>query len=87
MYDSFFWFNTPYGVWRCADGREVLFNREYRPIWERLPDGTVRAADPCEWVRFIVNHRWFFDDGTERREVLERTDAVLREWGIAGRQA
>ena len=25
----------PYGRWRCADGREVLFNRFYEPIWER----------------------------------------------------
>ena len=23
----------PYGKWTCEDGREVLFNRRYKPIW------------------------------------------------------
>jgi hypothetical protein len=73
---------TPYGAWRCADGREVLYNRNYQPIWERLPDGTVRPADPSEWVRDIVEHRWFWDDGTMHKDVMKRADAVLREWGI-----
>ena len=27
----------PYGRWRCADGREVLFNRGYTPLWPPLP--------------------------------------------------
>jgi hypothetical protein len=82
---------TPYGIWRCADGREVLFNRKYQPIWERLPDGTVRAADPGEWVPF-VDQRWFFKDDTSpvsywnvpkpaRLRSLDRINAVLREWG------
>jgi hypothetical protein len=25
----------PYGSWTRADGREVLFNRHYQPIWQR----------------------------------------------------
>jgi hypothetical protein len=25
----------PYGIWLCADRREVLFNRHYKPIWQR----------------------------------------------------
>lgn len=51
----------PYGLWTCADGREVLFNRGYRPIWSRVGKGAVQ---PCafEWVRFKTQG-WFFDDG------------------------
>ena len=28
----------PYGKWTCADGREVLFDRNYTPMNERRPD-------------------------------------------------
>ena len=51
----------PYGLWTCADGREVLFNRGYRPIWSRVGKG---PAQPCafEWVRFRTQEH-FFDDG------------------------
>ena len=27
--------SLPYGLWTCDDGKEILFNREYQPIWER----------------------------------------------------
>ncbi len=42
----------PYGKWTCADGTQVLFNRDYRPIWKKYPNGVVVAADPDEWVNF-----------------------------------
>jgi hypothetical protein len=54
----------PYGLWRCADGREVLFNRHYRPIWQRdRVDGYVYPADPDErvpWQRV----EYFYGIGT-----------------------
>src|ERR1019366_697539 len=30
-------YRMPFGKWTCADGREVLFNRNYKPIWQRYP--------------------------------------------------
>jgi hypothetical protein len=33
----------PYGLWTCPDGREVLFNRDYRSVLERR-GGRVTAA-------------------------------------------
>jgi len=36
----------PYGMWTCADGRQVLFNRGYRAIWERLPGRAAEKAFP-----------------------------------------
>jgi hypothetical protein len=72
----------PYGVWTCHDGREVLFNREYRPIWERRPGEAPRAADPFEWVR-IKTQRWFYVD--DARPASGRRAAALlalQAWGL-----
>jgi hypothetical protein len=52
---------TPYGKWTCADGTELLFNRDYRPIWRKTKSGTVIAADPDEWVIFS-KQEYFFGD-------------------------
>jgi hypothetical protein len=53
----------PYGLWRCGDGRQVLFNRWYQPIFERR-GGEVRAADPTEWIDNIIEETWFYYDAT-----------------------
>jgi len=72
--------SLPYGQWTCADGRVVIFNRRYSPIWERLPDGTVQRADPREWVRWI-KQSWF-DLGSARyeKDARERLRKVLRDF-------
>jgi crotonobetainyl-CoA:carnitine CoA-transferase CaiB-like acyl-CoA transferase len=74
------WDNLPYGVWTCADGREVMFSRFYDPLWERMPGGEPKPADPKEWVRF-EKQAWFYDDGTRNK----RAEAVkaLATWGLA----
>jgi hypothetical protein len=53
--------SLPYGMWTCANGRELLFNRSYRPIWQRLRGGVVYKADPGEWVPF-TEERFLFSD-------------------------
>jgi hypothetical protein len=74
--------DLPYGVWTCADGRAVLFNRGYRPIWQRRPGQAGTLADAAEWVPF-VRQAWFYTDrdppwrsAASRR----RCEAVLAEW-------
>ncbi|MGH9676259.1 MAG: hypothetical protein ACRD36_04090 [Candidatus Acidiferrum sp.] len=52
----------PYGKWTCADGREVLFNRHYEPIWERSPGMPTQRADPDEWVHYIRREYIYIDD-------------------------
>src|SRR5260221_9743901 len=49
----------PYGRWICADGREILFSRGYKPLWQRYPGGPATRADPHERVKF-VKQIWFY---------------------------
>lgn len=69
----------PYGVWTCADGREVLFDRDYTPICQRTPPGPASPADPEERVRHISSHH-FYVDGTPERRKRAAAMAVLAEW-------
>ena len=72
----------PYGRWTCADGREVLFDRDYTPICQRTPPGPVSLADPKEWVRHIDSQRFYDDDGTSERRKKVAALAALTEWGF-----
>ena len=76
------WFGQPYGIWTCADGRQVIFNRRYKPMWQRLLDGRVVLADPTEWVHWRQQD-WFYDDGTPTGEVDSSIGAALKSWGLA----
>jgi hypothetical protein len=71
----------PYGCWRCTDGREVLFNRRYRPILERRPGQSVRAIAAHQWVLW-VQQIWFYNEQTPEPVRRQRTNAVLMQWGL-----
>jgi len=71
----------PYGVWTCADGREVLFNRDYTPILERRPGQPVRVANPHEWV-FWIHQTWFFNDCTPPKVAVIAMNVALADWGL-----
>lgn len=71
----------PYGIWTCADGREVLFNRHYEPIYEKLPNGKVQAAHRYEWVPFIKQD-WFYTDATTIPASIRKGLSVLAGWGL-----
>jgi hypothetical protein len=73
----------PYGRWMCADGRQVLFDRGYCPIWQWHPDDGASGADRNEWVKF-TRAEHFFDDRTawwRQYEGMKRLRSVLRELG------
>jgi hypothetical protein len=83
----------PYGLWTCSDGRQVLFDRNYKPRWQRYPGQPATLANPDEWIPW-VKQEWFFsgpepwarpNNRKERavvEEVVARCEAVLTEWGI-----
>ena len=67
----------PYGLWTCADGREVLFNRHYQPLLERFNCGMAMFANRREWVTF-TSQRWFYTDSSARSALTrQRLESVL----------
>jgi hypothetical protein len=74
----------PYGMWTCADRKEVLFNRDYEPIWKRLPGEMASAADRKAKYEH-VKEKWFFGDrnppwSSERS--VRRCLEALRVFGV-----
>jgi hypothetical protein len=78
-----------YGLWTCPDGRQVLFDRNYKPMWQRYLDQPATPADPSEWVLF-AKEEWFFGYPAPWthpinyavKQVMTRCEAVLAEWGV-----
>ena len=76
----------PYGKWTCADGREVLFNRRHKPIWQRRPGEGATRANADEWVRF-ERQEWFYSDEAapwRSRATVAECESILISWGVAG---
>ena len=71
----------PYGMWTVADGRQVLFNRCYRPILERYPGASAKAVIEFEWVAWR-EQIWFFTEATPEPLRVTTTNAVLAAWGL-----
>ena len=83
--------SLPYGLWTCDDGRQIIFNRGYQPIWERPKNDGSRAfqADPKEWVKFC-SQQYFYSDRTSPtinketyRRCLRILDAFIEGHSVA----
>jgi hypothetical protein len=73
----------PYGVFNLSDGREILFDRNYTPLWERLANGTVQCADPLETPR--GNETFFFNDNPpwhQQYEANKQLRRLLVRWRV-----
>jgi hypothetical protein len=86
-----FW--CPYGRWTCADGRQILFNRNYCAVYERRPGGLGRVADHAEWIEW-VEQEFFFNDSNspvswwsvpswQWQPVLARINRSLVGWALS----
>jgi hypothetical protein len=78
----------PYGLWRCEDGREVLFDRCYCPMYSRPgPGAPATVADPDEYVHGIETTEHFWLDGKTQPERSAATPRkltrLLEAWGVA----
>lgn len=71
----------PYGLWTCADGRLVLFDRDYIALVERRPgpDQKATIADPTEWVPWVAQE-WFYDDASIPRQLAPEAGRWLAQW-------
>jgi len=71
-------------MWTCRDGREVLFDRQYKPLWQRRAGQSAERADPLERVPF-TEQTWFYTDGNSPRfnpATERRCKQVLVEWSV-----
>lgn len=75
----------PYGKWTCEDGSEVLFNRDYCPIWKRNPDAVVSIMKPDQYVKH-EHSEYYYDDRTapyyENEQTFVQCTAILNDWGV-----
>ena len=68
-----------YGVWSCKDGRQVAFNRDYVPLWERYPGQPAKpASDRPRDIIGEAEYFWIDGKGTSPKGLR-----LMREWGIA----
>ncbi len=75
----------PYGYWTLKDGSQVIFSRDYFPLW-RIADGEVERVDPWLRIEWSVE-TWFkpldsseWASGAPRQAAL----AKLEAHGITG---
>ena len=48
----------PYGYWLLEDGSEVIFSRDYLPLW-RIVGDAVERVDPWWWIGGIQQEAHF----------------------------
>ena len=79
----------PYGKWTCSDGREILFNRYYEPVWERVSNCVNQMAvraNPHERVENIVKTTYVYDDSnvpSENKKSLSNCFNVIDDFNGA----
>jgi hypothetical protein len=76
----------PYGKWLCVNGTEVLFNRDYCPIWIKGKDDKVSSIEPDTEVEKDDPGEFYFNDRTApwygNKQTLAECIAVLEGWGV-----
>ena len=83
----------PKGRYICDDGREILYDLDYRP-WLQSVNGRITLADSTEWVTHKRQEPFFYvpyspwpycsyEEMKKMRAILlrwERSDTWYREW-------
>jgi hypothetical protein len=74
------WNDLPYGVWTCANGRTVLFNRFYEPLIEQTEDQRIIESDPRKVIKWETQG-YFYEDHIQepdkRKLAMEAMKAFL----------
>ncbi|MBY5436500.1 hypothetical protein [Rhizobium leguminosarum] len=52
----------PYGIWKLRDGTEVIFSRDYFPMWG-ISESRVERLAPWLWINNIVDQSHFWKSG------------------------
>lgn len=67
----------PYGYWTLADGSEVIFSRDYFPLW-RMTTDYVERLDPWLWIKDIATTHHFAGSKVEVWHSGSAQQAALR---------
>jgi len=74
-----------YGIWTLDDGREVLFDRDYAPLYIRRPGEAAEIAEPRR-PQGIIKEHFLWADRDSIHSLCPATQrklrVVLRAWGI-----
>ena len=73
----------PYGSGVGPNGDEVLFNRDYKPIFVRSPQGITTYFPNPDARPHFSSQRWFYNDGHTEAQKRRRAVAAL-ELCLAG---
>jgi hypothetical protein len=76
----------PYGFWTEADGSDVVFSRDYKPMWRIRPDRSVERVEPWLWIQ-QVRQTYLWKVGGEPwndPDVAARLEGWLAERDILG---
>jgi hypothetical protein len=74
----------PIGLWTGPDGREVLFDQERRPIWQRQPGGVFEPADADQLLNDIDDSEFLFSPYQpiwQQYEGMKTLRSILIAWG------
>ncbi|MBG6234745.1 hypothetical protein IWX76_001313 [Pedobacter sp. CAN_A7] len=76
----------PYGKWTGDGGLEVLFNRDYTPIWTRKTNESAESINPATRVTHTETV-FYYDDATApyygNAKTHEACLSVLEHWGVS----
>ncbi|MFC7523129.1 DUF5623 domain-containing protein [Parapedobacter sp. GCM10030251] len=75
----------PYGKWKRGDGSEVLFNRDYCPIWQKSASGEVTAIQPDVYVQYQSSTHYYDDRSApyyDNEQTPQTCLSVLKDWGV-----
>ena len=79
-------YNLPYGICTKPDGTEVLFNRDYEPIYERKPGGKAQKCNDHSkesiGIDVCKEKKTFYRDGTPITKRIEIGEDILAEWAL-----
>lgn len=73
-----------YGYWTEEDGAQVLFSRDYKPLWRIREDRRPERLQPWLWIdHYDTNHFWE-DVGTpwDKKARMAEEEQRLQDFGI-----
>lgn len=71
----------PHGIWTLLDGRQVLFNEHFEPIWQRVPGKRPQPVPPRPSGK-VVRTDFLYGGQHTSAAKFDAGAAVLRAWRI-----